>query len=85
MEINPDVTVTKHKTFYTPETAEQFDFSKYDYIVDAIDTVKGKIALVENAEKEPLPYRLSQFLKAPTDIIILTHLYGNYNGNKIFS
>lgn len=55
LEINPDVKVTKHKTFYTPETAEQFDFSKYDYIVDAIDTVTGKIALVENAEKAGVP------------------------------
>lgn len=55
LEINPDVTVTKYKTFYTPETAEQFDFSRYDYIVDAIDTVTGKIALVENAEKEGVP------------------------------
>lgn len=49
LEINPDVRVRTHKTFYTPETAGQFDFSEYDYIVDAIDTVTGKIALVMNA------------------------------------
>ena len=48
-EINPDARVRTFKTFYTPETAAQFDFSQYDYIVDAIDTVSGKIALVEHA------------------------------------
>ena len=55
LEINPDVKVRKHKTFYTPETAEQFNFADYDYIVDAIDTVTGKIALVENAQKAGVP------------------------------
>lgn len=54
-EINPDTVVTTYKTFYTPETAYQFDFSKYDYIVDAIDTVTGKLALVENAGKAGTP------------------------------
>lgn len=49
-EINPDVTVRTYKTFYTPETAEQFDFSLYDYVVDAIDTVTGKISLVLQAQ-----------------------------------
>jgi tRNA A37 threonylcarbamoyladenosine dehydratase len=48
-EINPDVVVRTFKTFYMPETAVQFDFSQYDYVVDAIDTVTGKLALVENA------------------------------------
>lgn len=55
LEINPDVKVIKHKTFYTPQTAEQFDFTQYDYIVDAIDTVTGKIALVANAQKACTP------------------------------
>ncbi len=54
-EINPDVRVMTHKTFYTPETANQFDFSEYDYIVDAIDTVTGKIALVVNADSTGTP------------------------------
>ena len=54
-EINPDVRVRTYKTFYTPETAEQFDFSEYDYIVDAIDTVTGKIALVMNAHAAATP------------------------------
>ena len=48
-------TVGKYKTFYTPDTAEQFDFTQYDYIVDAIDTVTGKIALVVNADAAGTP------------------------------
>ena len=55
LEINPDVKVTKFKTFYTPETANQFDFTQYDYVVDAIDTVTGKIALVVNAKAAGTP------------------------------
>ena len=55
LEINPDVKVTKFQTFYTPETADQFDFTQYDYIVDAIDTVTGKIALVVNAKEAGAP------------------------------
>lgn len=51
LEINPDMTVNCWQTFYTPETADQFDFSQYDYVVDAIDTVTGKIELVMNAQK----------------------------------
>lgn len=50
-DINPDCEVRKFKTFYTPETAGEFDFSQYDYVVDAIDTVTGKIELVMNAQK----------------------------------
>ncbi len=51
LDINPDIKVTKHRTFYSPETASEFDFSQYDYVVDAIDTVTGKLELVENAKK----------------------------------
>lgn len=54
-DINPDAKVTIHKTFYMPETAEQFDFTEYDYIVDAIDTVTGKIALAVNADSAGTP------------------------------
>lgn len=49
LDINPKCTVTVHPVFYTPETAGQFDFTQYDYIVDAIDTVTGKLALVQQA------------------------------------
>lgn len=45
--INPDCKVTKYNCFFLPENADQFDFSKYDYVVDAVDTVKAKLALVE--------------------------------------
>ena len=54
-EINPSCTVNTYKTFYMPDTEDQFDFSLYDYIIDAIDTVTGKIELVVNAEKANTP------------------------------
>lgn len=54
-EINPEVKITKYRTFYTPETAEEFDFSKYDYIVDAIDTVVGKLSLIEKSKEHNVP------------------------------
>ena len=55
MDINPDCVVRTHQVFYTPETAGQFDFADYDYIVDAIDTVTGKLALVERAAAAGTP------------------------------
>ncbi len=54
-EINPDCRVITHKTFFMPATQEEFDFSQYDYVVDAIDTVKGKLALVEQANAAHTP------------------------------
>lgn len=50
-EINPDCKVTAHKIFYMPDTQDKFDFTEYDYIVDAIDTVTGKLAIIENAKR----------------------------------
>ena len=49
LDINPACVVRTYPIFYTPETADSFDFTRYDYIVDAIDTVTGKLALVERA------------------------------------
>ena len=49
LDINPDCNVRTWPIFYLPDTAEQFDFTAYDYIVDAIDTVTGKLQLVERA------------------------------------
>ena len=49
LDINPDCQVRTHACFYLPDTADQFDFTEYDYIVDAIDTVTGKLQLVERA------------------------------------
>ena len=53
--INPDCKVITHKTFYMPDTKDLFDFTEYDYIVDAIDTVKGKLELVMNAKAAGTP------------------------------
>ncbi|MDO5148328.1 MAG: ThiF family adenylyltransferase [Oscillospiraceae bacterium] len=50
-DINPDCRVNAYRIFYTPETAPEFDFTQYDYVVDAIDTVTGKIELIMNAQK----------------------------------
>ena len=55
LDINPACIVRTHAVFYTPETADQFDFTQYDYIVDAIDTVTGKLALVERANAAGTP------------------------------
>ena len=49
LEINPEAVVYTHQVFYTAETAGQFDFTQYDYIVDAIDTVTGKLQLAQQA------------------------------------
>lgn len=51
LSINPDAVVNIYRTFYMPDTADQFDFSQYDYVIDAIDTVTGKLELVEQAEQ----------------------------------
>ena len=55
LDINPDAVVRTYPIFYTPETADQFDFTQYDYIIDAIDTVTGKLALVERATQAGTP------------------------------
>lgn len=55
LDINPDAVVNIYKTFYMPDTADQFDFSQYDYVVDAIDTVTGKIELIMQADKTKTP------------------------------
>ncbi len=54
-DINPDCVVKTYKTFYMPDTASQFDFSEYDYVIDAIDTVTGKLELIEQAKKAGTP------------------------------
>ena len=54
-DINPECKVRTYKVFYLPETQDQFDFHEYDYVVDAIDTVTGKLAIIENAKKAGVP------------------------------
>ena len=55
LSINPEAKVKKHDVFYLPETAHLFDFSQYDYVVDAIDTVAGKMELVKRANEAGVP------------------------------
>ena len=54
-EITPDCNVRTYKTVYLPETQDLFDFYEYDYVVDAIDTVTGKLAIIENAKEADIP------------------------------
>ena len=54
-DINPDIRVCTYNLFILPENASQFDFSPYDYVVDAIDTVSGKIAIIERARLAGVP------------------------------
>lgn len=54
-DINPHMTVIERPIFFLPETAESVDFSAYDYVIDAIDTVSGKIAIAEAAQKAGIP------------------------------
>ena len=53
--INPEAQVVGHKCFYLPETADQFDFSQYDYVVDAVDTVTAKIEIILRAKEAGVP------------------------------
>ncbi len=55
LHINPECKVRCFETFYLPETAGEFDFTQYDYVVDAIDTVTGKLMLVEAAREAGTP------------------------------
>ena len=54
-DINPACEVTPIRAFYMPETAGDFDFTRYDYVIDAIDTVTGKISLVMQAHEAGVP------------------------------
>lgn len=54
-DINPDVTVNIHKCFFLPENADEFPFEEYDYVVDAMDTVTAKIALVMKCKEKNVP------------------------------
>ncbi|MCR5033561.1 MAG: tRNA threonylcarbamoyladenosine dehydratase [Lachnospiraceae bacterium] len=54
-EINPKCEVRTYQTFFLPETQDQFDFTEYDYVVDAIDTVTGKLAIIVKADEAHTP------------------------------
>lgn len=55
MDINEEAVVHTYETFFCPETGSLFDFSSYDYVVDAIDTVSAKILLIEKAKAHQIP------------------------------
>ncbi|MGO5159418.1 MULTISPECIES: tRNA threonylcarbamoyladenosine dehydratase [unclassified Bilifractor] len=55
LDINPHVNVSLYKCFYLPETADQFDFSQYDYVVDCVDTVTAKVEIIMQAKKAGVP------------------------------
>jgi tRNA A37 threonylcarbamoyladenosine dehydratase len=54
-DINQEVKVRKYNLFYTPENADNIDFTQYDYVVDAIDTVVGKLEIIERAKRANVP------------------------------
>ncbi|MDE6848757.1 MAG: tRNA threonylcarbamoyladenosine dehydratase [Ruminococcus sp.] len=55
LDINPECKITVHNIFFMPETSDMIDFSQYDYVVDAIDTVTGKIEIIMRSEKAAVP------------------------------
>lgn len=55
LSINPDCAVTAHEMFFLPETADRLDFSKFDYVVDAIDTVTAKLELIARSKAAGVP------------------------------
>ena len=55
LDINPNANVDARRCFYLPETASEFDFSEYDYVVDAVDTVTAKLEIIMQAKKNNVP------------------------------
>lgn len=55
LDINPDAKIVTYQCFYSVDTADQFDFSQYDYIVDAIDTVSAKLEMIVRAQEKQVP------------------------------
>ena len=55
LEINPDIKITVKSIFYLPENADEFDFTQYDYIIDAVDTVAAKLSLAQKAQLAGTP------------------------------
>lgn len=54
-DINPEINISKHNLFVLPGNIDEIDFSAFDYIVDAIDTVSGKLAIIEKATQNEIP------------------------------
>ncbi len=76
-DINPDIIINKYPVFYLPETKDSFDFSQYDYVVDCIDTVTGKIQLVLQAQEAGVPIIASMGTGNKTDpsLLKVTDIY----------
>lgn len=55
LDINPDAHINAFKMFYLPETKQEFDFKSYDYIIDAVDTIKAKLSIIEEATNAGVP------------------------------
>lgn len=55
LEINPEINITVKSVFYLPENADEFDFTQYDYIIDAVDTVAAKLSLAQKAQLAGTP------------------------------
>ena len=55
LSINPHAEVETYKTFFLPDTKDQFDFTKWDYVVDAVDTVTAKLLIIEESKKAGVP------------------------------
>lgn len=55
LSINPDLKIETHNVFYLPETADEFNFKGYSYIVDAVDTVTAKIEIIKRAKEWGVP------------------------------
>lgn len=55
LDINPNIKINTYKTFFSDETINEFDFSKYDYVIDAIDSVKSKLLLIETVKNLNIP------------------------------
>ena len=71
-DIDPDIRVNCHNMFFLPENAAEFDFSLFDYIVDAIDTVSGKLAIIEGARAAGVPVISSMGTGNKVDPTLLT-------------
>lgn len=54
-DICPDIKVNTHKCFFMPDTADDFNFTEYDYVIDAIDTVTGKLEIIKRAKTAKVP------------------------------
>ena len=75
--INPDVCVTEYNIFYLPETADEIDLSQYDFVVDAIDTVSGKMELAIRCQRlnVPLVSSMGTGNKLDPTKIVVTDIY----------